>query len=152
MTDKVKLGAGRAPRNNKKEVTETRPERIPVSGQRDVLTVRGKDPAYAYRWVIDKDERGQRIMKFRDAGYEFVDISDGVSVGQNHVYTSENVGTLIRIPDGQEGDFLYLMKQRKEFYEEDQAAKQEQILDTERQLTRTESGEGGQYGKVSINN
>jgi len=159
MTNKVnKLGAGRATRVEVAEATEatqsteTRPERIPVSGQRDILTVRGKDPAYVYRWVKDEHENGQRMLKFKDAGYEFVINGDSVSVGQNHVYKSENVGSLIRVPAGQ-GEFLYLMKQLKEFYEEDQAVKQSEILDTENQIELGSKTQEGQYvSRVSITN
>jgi len=151
MTDKKTAGKS-LPRTESGKATK-RPERIPVSGQRDILTVRGKDNDYVYRWIKDEQEQGQRILKFKNAGYVFVDEKDGLEVGQNHVYKSKNVGSLIRVPAGQ-GEFLYLMKQRKEFYTEDQAAKQDQILDTERQLSKNigknADVESGSYGSVSI--
>ncbi len=152
MIKQNKLGSKKPVRDELGEdsITETRPERIPVSGQRDILTVRGKDPAYEYRFVKDEHEAGQRILRFLDAGYSLVLSDEGIIVGQNHVYKSENVGSLIRAPAGKEG-FLYLMKQRKEFYEEDQTVKQEQILDTEKQMT-TPNKDAGQYGSVSISN
>ncbi len=158
MSISAKRGSGHPLRSESKDATETekRPERIPVSGQGDILTVRGKDPAYEYRWILDKHESGQRVLRFKDAGYDFVEAKDGVGVGQNHVYKSENVGSLIRVPAGQEGEFLYLMRQHKDWYNADQTAKQEQILDTERELTRrpgeNSGNDSGQYGSVSINN
>ena len=54
-----------------------RVRRIPLSG-RNVLTVQGKDPNYAYRIVNDEEDR---IARFQDAGYELVaDEDDGVAL------------------------------------------------------------------------
>ena len=44
---------------------ENKPERVPVDGMRDIMTVRGKDPAFKYRWVADTDEKGSRIWKYK---------------------------------------------------------------------------------------
>jgi len=147
----TKRGRGR-PRLDEartEQVSSTRPPRVPVSGNRDILTVTGKDPDYVYRWVIDSDERGQRILKFLGAWYEFVRSDDGNHVvGQDAVYKSENVGSIIRVPAGS-GKYQYLMRIRKEYYDADQKSKQDEIRDREKAITRTDS-DNGQYGKIEL--
>jgi len=133
-----------AERQQKK--AEVRRKRVPVSGNRDILTVHGKDPNYMYRWVLDSKETGQRIWKFKQAGYDHV-TSDEVQVGDMMVYKSDNVGSIVRHPAGKE-NYLYLMKIRKEWYEEDQAAKMEDLAMSEKEHMRerdTESDDG-MYG------
>lgn len=128
-----------------------RPEnRVPVSGTRDVLTVYGKDPDLEYRWVSDKSEDGARIYVFTRAGWFFVP-SDEVEIGESNVYKSENYGSIVRQPDGG-GSYLYLMAIEKDLYLEDQKAKQEEIAEEERAITRErdEEVDDGQYGKNKL--
>lgn len=125
-----------------------RPARTPVSGNRNILTVEGKDPDYKYRWVLDDSESGQRIYKFLNAGYEFATKDQGVKIGDSVVYKSENAGSIIRAPGGN-GQFLYLMRILREWYTEDQNAKQTLIREQEKQINRA-SKEDGQYGDVKL--
>lgn len=122
-------------------------ERTPVHGSRDLLTVRGKKDDLVYRWVLDKDENGQRIFMFRNAGYEFVK-GDEVQVGQSLVYNSENVGSLVRIPD-KAGGYMFLMAIPKEWYDEDQMVKQNSIKMEEASIIQPDEDEG-QYGSAKI--
>lgn len=122
-------------------------ERTPVHGARDVLTVRGKKDDLVYRWVLDKDENGQRIFMFKNAGYEFVK-GDEVQIGQSMVYNSENVGSIVRVPD-KAGGYMFLMAIPKEWYEEDQNEKQRQVLDSESQMIKPDEDEG-QYGNAKV--
>ena len=145
-----KRGPGR-PRKN--DVTRADPQgrapRVPLTGNRDILTVEGKDPAFQYRWVLDKNEEGQRIKKFSSAWWVFVEGDDGQHVvGQESVYKNENVGSLIRVPAGN-SQFYYLMRIPKEYYNEDQVAKQSEITERETALTRTDS-DNGQYGNIKL--
>ena len=55
-----------------------RTTRSPVN-QRNILSVKGKDPGYVYRIVNDT---GDRIQMFEEAGYELVDAS-AVTVGRH---------------------------------------------------------------------
>lgn len=132
---------------------ENKPERIPVDGLRDILTVYDKDPAFEYRWVMDVDDRGTRIMKFERGGWKLVDLTtDRVSVGQESVYKSKDRGSLVRAHAGS-GDFYYLMKIRKEWFEEDRKRKQDEADEMERAIVGTGSTSGedfGQYGRVKI--
>jgi hypothetical protein len=103
----------------KKETVE-RKQRIPVSGPRDILTIADKDPNYVYRWV--KDLPG-RIQRFLDAGYEIV--NHEATVGQRAVDSGSRVGTAVTRLDG--GNTLVAMRQLREWYNEDQEAKQTQL-------------------------
>jgi len=154
-TPKTKKTSGSpAPHQSRAAGSKTRPTRTPVSGNRDTLTVAGKDPDFSYRWVKDKSESGQRIFRFREAAYEFVDATiDAHGIGDSFVYESHDVGSLVRKPAG-DGEYLYLMRIAKEFYDEDQTIKQLEIREQEEQITRERDphskGDDGQYGSVKI--
>lgn len=153
-TRKVSLKAqGPKPTESRAETVSERPNRQSIKeSYRNILTVEGKDPNYEYRWILDRYGRndddagtyhpGQRIMRFQNSGWELV-YSSEVSVGESHVYKTENVGSIVRIPAGQ-GEFQYLMKIKKEWYDEDQANKQEEIDEIEESMGR--AGKEGQYG------
>jgi hypothetical protein len=139
------------PQANKSRAERPR-ERIPVDGNRDVLTVYGKDPSMEYRWVKDSSDKGARIQRFLKAGYEFVSRDSGVEVGQETVYTVENIGSIVASPAG-EGAYLFLMAIPKEWYQEDQKAKAAAITETENQIKRKrdpDSDENGMYGETKI--
>lgn len=142
--------------NNRQNDKGNKPTRIPVSGVRDIMTVLGKDPDFEYRFVLDKQERGARMMRFDRGGWTFArndDLHGGISVGEESVYKSKNDGSIIRYPTG-EGFFSYLMKIKKEWYDEDQAAKADAIDATEATIIRAGRPDGeeneGQYGTVKI--
>ena len=142
--------------NNRKNEKENKPGRIPVSGIRDIMTVLGKDENFAYRFVVDKMERGARMMRFERGGWTYArqdDMPGGISVGEESVYKTEDHGSIIRFPSG-EGYFSYLMKIRKDWYDEDQAAKAKQIDEVENTIIGTGRPDGeenqGQYGSVKL--
>lgn len=150
-----KKGPGRPRKDESRaESTGARPaKRIPISGFRDKLTVGGLDTdRFVYRWVLDNNEGGQRIMACSAAGYEFVTNEQGLTVGQGNVYKSENVGSIIRTPGGN-GDFLYLMRILKEFHDEDSKAKEDKNQAIENGMKRSASKSAGAddlYGSVEI--
>lgn len=164
-TRKISLGSKKTAeerptaKESRASTLSDRPERIPLVGHRDKLTVRGKDPAFVYRFVKDvpgivQDNSGsiqltpgQRIMRFQQAGWEFVQAED-VEVGANNVYKTENVGSIVRVPAGT-NEFLYLMRIKREWYEEDQKAKDKLLIDAERQFSGP-TQEEGMYGSISI--
>lgn len=124
------------------KVPSGRPQRIPVS-QRNILTVKNKDPNYEYRIVNDVDDR---IAQFKDAGYELV--SDTVAeVGDKRANAASSIGTAKQISVGQ-GVKAHLMRIRKEWYEEDQMAKQTKVMDIER--ATKEKALDGTYGDLKI--
>lgn len=119
-----------------------RPQRTPV-GQRNILTVKGKDPSYVYRIVNDVDDR---ISQYKEAGYEIVP-DTSVAVGDKRVNAASSVGSGKQISVGQ-GTKAFVMRIRKDWYEEDQAAKLTQVAAVE-QATR-EKALDGTYGDLKL--
>ena len=102
-----------------------------------------KDPNYVYRFVNDV---GSRIANFQSAGYEFVEDSSLV-VGDSRVSDPANIGTSKRVTSN-DGTVSYLMRTKKEYYEEDQAAKAALVDETERAMKQDASQ--GMYGKITV--
>jgi len=145
-----KRGPGRPRKNDVSRVDATtgRAPRVPVSGNRDILTVDGKDPSFEYRWIIDTSESGQRIMKFNKAWWDLVENDGQHVVGEDMVYKSENVGSIIRQPAGG-GKFYYLMRIPKEYFDADKKAKAKDIKERESAMTQTDN-DNGQYGNITL--
>lgn len=121
---------------------QNRPQRVPV-GQRNVLTVKGKDPNYEYRIVNDTEDR---IVQFQEAGYELV-ADDSVNVGDKRVDAATSLGSAKAISVGQ-GTKAYLMRIKKEWYQEDQAAKLAHVSEIER--ATKEKALDGTYGDIKL--
>lgn len=119
-----------------------RVRRTPV-GVRNVLTVGGKDPAYEYRIVNDT---GDRVEQFKAAGYEVVSAKD-VTVGDRRVNAASAEGTSATVSVGG-GTKGVVMRIKKEWYEEDQQRKSENIAATEA-ATKADALKGT-YGKLEI--
>ena len=119
-----------------------RPQRVPV-GTRNVLTVAGKDPNYEYRIINDS---GDRVQEFLDAGYELVD-ADSVRVGDKRVNTAKAEGSIAQLSVGQ-GQKAFVVRIKKEWYEEDQRAKMKRVDDLEA-ATKAKALDGT-YGKLEI--
>jgi len=124
------------------KVPSGRVTRIPVS-QRNVLTVKGKDPNYVYRIVNDQDDR---ITQFQDAGYEIVQ-KDTVAVGDKRASSGSSLGSIATMSVDR-GQKAYLMRIPKEFYIEDQALKQRTVDAQEASIK--EKALDGTYGKLEI--
>lgn len=119
-----------------------RVRRTPV-GRRNVLTVDGKDPNYVYRVVND---RGNRINQFKAAGYEIC-AADEVEVGDSRVGIATPTSSLAEVEVGG-GQKSYVMRIRKDWYDEDQTAKQAQVKQME--AATREKALDGNYGKIDI--
>ena len=124
------------------KVPSGRTQRVPV-GTRNVLTVAGKEPGYEYRIINDS---GDRVQEFLDAGYEIVD-KDSVRVGDKRVNSSSSEGSVKQISVGQ-GQKGFVVRIRKEWYDEDQLKKQRQVNELER--ATKEKALDGTYGKLEI--
>lgn len=113
-------------------------------GQRNLLTVKGKDPNYHYRVVnvSDSDDNFERRVS---QGYEPVD--SAVEVGDKRVATPSTLGSVKHISVGQ-GQKAVLMRIKKEWYEEDQAALNRKADDQE--ATIKQKALDGTYGKLEI--
>lgn len=121
----------------------TRVKRTPV-GQRNILTVTGKEEGYVYRIVNDV---GDRIQQFMDGGYELVDAS-AVRVGDKRVNSSTPEGTKAQVSVGK-GDKAFVMRIKEEYFKEDQAAKQAEIDRLEQTMKQKAAG-NADYGSLDI--
>ena len=117
-----------------------RPTRQPV-GFRNRLAAFDKDPAYEYRWVNNNADGGDRVKIMEDAGYEFAPKSEQRS-GR---VEAGPLGSAETVPGGN-GDTMVLMRIKKEWYEEDQKAKQDRVDELDRAQKRTPDG---LYGKIT---
>ena len=119
-------------------------KRIPL-GKRNVLSYPKEDQDPNFKYRIVNDEPG-RIKMFRDAGWEVVE-KQGAALGDPQVgVPSEQVGSVMTKAVGG-GKVGYLMRIKKEFYEEDQETKAANIRELEDGLKMQKQG---QYGDVNI--
>jgi hypothetical protein len=129
--------------NTAKEVKPAMPvrrERVRPSGPRDKLTVYGKDPNFVYRWV--RNDEG-RIQWFQERGYEVV--TQDLEVGQKTVDSGSKLGSAVT-KFGGGAVTLVLMRIPKEWYDEDQAAKEDAVASTEATMRNPDSQVNGAYG------
>ena len=120
-----------------------RVQRTPV-GTRNVLSVRGKEAGFEYRVVNDDSDR---IEQFKAAGYEVV-LARDVTIGDKRVSATSPEGSAasVSVGDGKKG---VIMRIRKDWYDEDQAAKQRSIDELEA-TTKQDAISGASYGKLEI--
>jgi len=119
-----------------------RVQRTPV-GTRNVLTVAGKEAGYEYRIINDS---GDRVQEFLDAGYELVE-KDSVRVGDKRVNAASAEGSKAHLSVGQ-GQKAFVVRIKKEWYDEDQARKQAHVNQLE-EATKAKALDGT-YGKLEI--
>ena len=117
-----KRGPGRPPKKR---------QRTPFSANRKRLGVTFKDEneqkAFVHRWLNDQDGRVQRA---EEAGYQFVSRDEIAHVGDPDVHQDNSdlnskVSKVVGRTEGNQPIRAFLMKIPKEFYDEDQAAKEE---------------------------
>jgi len=102
-----------------------------------------KDDSYHYRFVNDT---GSRIHNFKQAGYEFVADTE-IAVGDSRVIDASEFGSTKRVISN-DGTTSYLMRIKKEFYNEDQAAKAEFISEQENAMKKEATQ--GYYGSIKM--
>lgn len=113
--------------------------------QRGPLSIAGdKDPDFVYRFVNDT---GSRLHNFQQAGYEVVD-DDGLTVGDARVSDASSLGSAKRVISN-DGTASVLMRIKKEWYDEDQAAKADLLAEQEAAMKK-EATQGMDYGKLSL--
>jgi len=116
--------------------------RVPV-GQRNLLTVKGKEPGYNYRIVNDLDGR---VAQFQEAGYEIVPRGP-VEVGDKRANAGTPVGSNQHFSVGG-GQKAVLMRIKKEWFDEDQARKNA-FVDAQESSIKQKALDGT-YGKLEI--
>lgn len=119
--------------------------RTPISGRRNVLTMKGGDTEnFKYRIVNDV---GDRISTFEEQGYEVV-TDPKITVGDRRISNPTKEGSPVKVSVGG-GTQAYLMRQKREFYDEDQAAKQNYVDETEKGI-RNKAKTEADYGNLDI--
>lgn len=127
-----------------KSTRTPRAKRTPINGQRSILNVKGKDPNFSYRIVNDVDDR---INEFLERGYEIV-TEEGVQVGDKRVAKPTQSGSAVELSVGN-GTKAFLMRIKKEWYQEDQDAKQAKVSEIENQM-KADARKDGNYGSIKI--
>jgi hypothetical protein len=113
--------------------------------QRGPQSISGeKDPNYVYRFVNDT---GSRVANFQSAGYELVQ-DDSIVVGDSRVFDPSDIGSAKKVTSN-DGTTSYLMRIKKEWHEEDQQLKRDQINETERAM-KLQATQGSDYGEFKV--
>ena len=118
--------------------------RANVNGQRNVLTVLGKEPGFQYRIVNDT---GDRISQFKEMGYELVQ-DNNIQVGDRRIMSPTKEGSPVKVSVGNDTQ-AYVMRIKDEWYEEDKVAKAEHIKETERGMLR-EAKQKSDFGDIRL--
>lgn len=96
-----------------------RPNRREAAGFRNRLAIHGQDPSFVYRIVNDSDGR---VAYMENLGYELCKHDEIKVVGKRQTQPDAKEGQLAVISVGG-GLKAYVMKIRKDWYEEDQTEK-----------------------------
>lgn len=119
-----------------------RKERTPLGGLRTKLQAPERK-GYVRRWF--NDEPG-RLSDAEAAGYEFV--SEPVQAGDPDVTNVLDPGSRISKTVSREGRKAYLMEIREDWYNEDQAAKEARLKETDDAIRKGSlQGSPGQDGR-----
>lgn len=120
-----------------------RPKRIPTGDTHDIMGVVGADDKdFVYRWV-NEDKIDARKMN----GYEIVEDND-IQIATPSVAKSGSAKTLVT--NRKDGSTSTLMRQKKDFYDEDQAAKADKINKSEETMFRQLKEADGRYGSIEV--
>lgn len=114
--------------------------------QRGPQSIAGeKDPNFEYRFVNDT---GSRIANFQSAGYELVQ-DDNLVVGDSRVFDPSDLGSAKSVTSN-DGTKSFLMRIKKEWHQEDQATKLQQVNETEKAM-KSDASRASDYGSLKMN-
>ena len=117
-----------------------RPQRVPINGLRDKLSLKGCEPGFHYCIVNDYN-----VDVYVAAGYDFV--THDLKIGDRHIDSSQAEGRKVSLPVGS-GVIGYVMRIPQEWYDEDRLEEQRELDKTEETLRQDRSD--GRYGKLDI--
>jgi len=139
-----KLGLGR-PSGESRADRPTRSQTLEDSQGTGKLNVDGKEDGYFY--YIENDEKGN-IEALQKRGFEIVEKDSGTTMSSsNPKEVGSRIETTVFNSDGTKG---VLMRQRKEWHEEDMKFKAEVVSKREEALFRNEQKEEGRYGSIKV--
>lgn len=118
--------------------------RTPINGYKNIMTVKGKEPGFEYRWVNDTDNR---IEDFRENGWEVVS-DNKIKVGDKRVASPTSEGTPVTKAVGG-GITAFLMRIKSEWFKEDQDRKQIEI-DAIEAAIKADAKKQSDYGKLEL--
>lgn len=129
-------------------VAKSRPKRVPVfEANRNKINVKGLDHEnFMNRWVNDTDDR---LQIFLDGGWNFVDKSGGIEVGDGDVEATKGLGTALCRNMGR-GVTAYLMRIPMNLWLEDQARKREEQITVHKELLKKSAEKAGDYGSIKV--
>jgi len=122
----------------RKAIETIRPRRTPI-GQRQRLSVNKQEAGYVYRIVNDLDNR---VPKMLEAGYEIVTDAE---VGDKRVDVASPIGSSFSVGQGVSA---VVMRQKREWYDEDQATKQMQVDQIEGTM-KADVRQAADYGSIT---
>ena len=127
------------------QVASARPRRSPI-GAKNRLSVRDKEDGYIYR-IVNSNLRDDpdRVERFQEQGYELVPREVAGRIGDKRVDNASTPGSSEFSVGG--GTKAVFMRIKKEWYDEDQAAKQQLVDDQEQTMKRPNNAD---YGKVDL--
>lgn len=120
----------------------TRPRRTPIT-QRNRLSVKNPDPNFEYRIVNDVDDRVEILM---EQGYV---IDNEAKVGSKRVDDASPLGATSTISVGK-GVRAVVMKQRKDWYIDDQELKQKTRVDALENQMKSDAKKASDYGSLEV--
>ena len=139
------------PKPKQRPTTENRTERprrhaVGGAGSGGRLTADNLDPDYNYRFVTDE---GSRIEEMKGYGYE-IDQDHNVTISTvNPMQTGSAKTVVVDKRTGQKG---VLMRQPKEYHEEDAKLRAAAIDKSEESMFRQLKTDEGRYGNVEQSN
>jgi hypothetical protein len=123
---------------------KSRPRRAHLSN-RNRLEIKNKEDGFVYRIVNDVDDR---VSLLQEAGYELVPDAKVGAAGDRRVDNPTALGSSSSISVGKNVKAV-VMRIPKEWYDEDQAAKQAEITALE-QTMRQEARKKADFGSLEI--
>jgi hypothetical protein len=132
-----------------REYKESTRKRVPIGGRRTKLQLSQQDldglKDYQLRWI--NDQQG-RIQSAEAGGYEFVVPEEAKSLGEGAIHAgNSDLGARVSKVVDRHGTRAYLMKIRKDWYQEDQLDKEKNNARVDEQLRPVTQGgqtvEGG---------
>lgn len=118
-----------------------RPRRTPMD-KRNRLAIKNKEPGYVYRVVNDIDNR---VSDLQEQGYEICTKESIGATGDKRVDNASPLGSNSNVSVGG-GVKAVVMRQKEEYYKEDQAFKQAEIDALEETMGKDKSD----YGALKI--
>jgi len=130
------------------QVASARPRRSALA-RKNRLSVQYKKEGYFDRIVNTSTPAGmQRVLDLQEQGYEIVSKEEAGMIGDKRVDNASALGSAATVSLGR-GDIGVLMRQRIDWYREDQGLKQAEV-DASEQTMKRDAKKASDYGALDI--